>query len=67
MDYLVLDCGYNYGNEDADVLFATNDKDEAIEAAKDFGQGTVVVFVDKEGNKERIFTASYKSDLPIKE
>jgi hypothetical protein len=67
MDYQVLDQGYNLGRENVDVLFATNDKDEAIEAAKDFGQGTVVVFVDKEGNKERIFTASYKSDLPIKE
>ncbi len=31
---------YNY-SKDADVLFATNDKEEAIEAAKDFGQGTV--------------------------
>ncbi len=31
---------YNY-NQDADVLFATNDKEEAIETAKDFGQGTV--------------------------
>ncbi len=57
---------YNY-NQDADVLFATNDKEEAIEAAKDFGQGTVVVFVDKKGNKQRIFTASYKSELGIKE
>jgi hypothetical protein len=55
---------YNY-NQDADVLFATNDKEEAIEAAKDFGQGTVVVFVDKKGNKLRIFTAAYKSDLAL--
>ncbi len=66
MDYLVLNTGYNYG-KDADVMFATNDKEEAIEAAKDFGQGTVVVFVDKEGNKERIFTASYESHLAVKE
>lgn len=57
MDYLVLDAGYNFGKV-ADVMFATNDKEEATEAAKDFGQGTVVVFVDKEGNKQRIFTAS---------
>ena len=67
MDYLVLDCGYNYGKEDADVMFATNDKKEAIEAAKDFGQGTVVVTLDKEGNKQRIFTASYKSELGLDE
>ncbi len=57
---------YNY-NQDADVLFATNDKEEAIEAAKDFGQGTVVVFVSKDGNKERIFTASYKTELELLE
>ena len=67
MDYLVLDCGYNYGKTDADVMFATNEKEEAIETAKDFGNGTVVVFVDKDGNWQRIFTASYKSDLAIKE
>ncbi len=67
MDYLVLDCGYNYGKEGADVMFATNEKEEAIETAKDFGQGTVVVFVDKDGNWQRIFTTSYKSDLAIKE
>ncbi len=66
MEYLVLDTGYNFG-KGADVMFATNDKEEAIEAAKDFGQGTVVVFVDKKGNKQRIFTAAYKSELGIKE
>ncbi len=55
MDYLVLDTGYNFGKEDADVMFATNEKEEAIQAAKDFGQGTVVVFVNKDGNKHRVF------------
>jgi diacylglycerol kinase len=39
-------------------MFATNEKEEAIETAKDFGAGTVVVFVDKDGNWQRIFTAS---------
>ncbi len=67
MDYQVLGAGYNYGKEDADILFATNDKEEAIEAAKDFGQGTVVIFLDNEGGKQRIFTAPYKSDLAVKE
>lgn len=67
MDYQVLDVSYNYGKEDADVMFATNDKEEAIEAAKDFGQGTVVVFVDKDGSKQRIFTAPYESGLAVKE
>jgi hypothetical protein len=67
MDYLVLDAAYNYGKADADVMFATNDKQEAIEAAKDFGQGTVVVTLDKNGNKQRVFTAAYQSDLTVKE
>jgi hypothetical protein len=65
MDYLVLDCGYNYGKDDADIMFATNEKDEALETAKDFGAGTVVVKVDEKGNKERIFTTPYKSDLAL--
>ena len=46
MNYLVIECRYNYGG-DADLLFATNERQEAIEAARDFGAGTVVVFVDK--------------------
>lgn len=48
-------------------MFATNDKNEAIEAAKDFGQGTTVVFVDEKGNKQRIFTASYEINLALEE
>ncbi len=64
MKYLVMEGRYNFGQE-ADVMFATNDKEEAIEAAKDFGQGTVVVTLDEEGNKQRIFTAAYKPDLAL--
>ncbi len=67
MDYLVIDAGYNFGKEGADVLFATNNRDEAIEAAKDFGQGTTVVFVDEKGEKQRIFTASYEINLALEE
>jgi hypothetical protein len=66
MDYLVLDTAYNF-KKDADVLFATNDKEEAIQAAKDFGQGTVVVFVNKEGGKQRVFTVPYKTELGLPE
>lgn len=51
MEYQVLGAGYNFGKEDADVLYATNDKDEVIEAAKDFGQGTIVILVDEQGNR----------------
>jgi diacylglycerol kinase len=36
---------YNFDENEADVLFATNEKEEAIQAAKDFGQGTVVISV----------------------
>ncbi len=64
MKYLVMEGRYNFGQE-TDVMFATNDKEEAIEAAKDFGQGMVVVCLDKKGNKLRIFTAAYKSDLAL--
>lgn len=67
MDYLVLDTSYNFGKEDADVSFATNDKQEAIKAAKNFGQGKVVVFVGNEGNKQRIFTSTYKTALGLSE
>ncbi len=67
MDYLVLDCGYNYGKVDADIMFATNEKDEAIEAARDFGAGTIVLFVNKKGEKQKIFTTPYKSPLTLSE
>jgi hypothetical protein len=58
---------YNFDEKEADCLFRTNDKDEAIEAAKDFGQGTTVVTLDKKGKRERVFTASYESDIALKE
>jgi hypothetical protein len=67
MKYLVMEGKYNYDPSNADTMFATNDKQEAIEAAKDFGEGMVVVSVDEKGEKERVFTARYKSELGIKE
>ena len=67
MDYLVLDAGCNFGKEDASVMFATNDLREAVEAANDFGQGTVVLFVGRDGSKQRVFTAPYNEDLAIEE
>jgi hypothetical protein len=66
MDYQVMECRYNISPDDADIFFATNDRREAIEAAKEFGAGTVVLWIDEAGNKTRIFTASYESDLGIK-
>jgi hypothetical protein len=67
MKYLVMEGRYNYDPSNADAIFATNDKQEAIQAAKDFGEGMVVVSVNEKGSKERIFTARYKSDLGMKE
>lgn len=66
MDYRVMECRYNYNSDNADILFATNDRREAIEAAKEFGSGTVVLRVDEAGNKVRIFTAPYETNLRIK-
>ena len=66
MVYQVMECRYNYSPDETDILFATNDRQEAIEAAKEFGPGTVVLQVDELGNKARIFTAPYRSDLGIK-
>lgn len=65
MDYLVMECRYNFST-DADILFATNEPDEAIETAKDFGTGTVVVRVNRAGDRVRIFTTPYLKDLGIK-
>ncbi len=67
MKYLVMEGRYNYDPSNADAIFATNDKQEAIQAAKDFGVGIVVVSVDEKGEKERVFTARYKSELGIRE
>lgn len=64
MDYWILDPGYNFGRQ-INRLFATNDKGEAIEAARDFGPGTVVVRIDREGNCQRIFTAPHQKDLAL--
>lgn len=58
---------YNYDPSNADIMFVTSDKREAIEAAKNFGAGMVVVSVDEKGDTERIFTAGYKSGLAIRQ
>jgi hypothetical protein len=63
--YLVMEGRYNIDEEAADLMFVTYDKEEAIEAAKDFGQGIVVVSIDDNGSKQRVFTAPYKSDLGL--
>lgn len=65
MKYRGIKGRYNYGEVTAAVLFATNDEKETIEAAKDFGQGAVVISIDNQGSKQRIFMAAYKTDLGI--
>ena len=65
--YLVMEGRYNYDAESTDVLFATNEKAEAVAAAKDFGQGVTVVSISEKGVKQRIFTSDYKTDLAVKE
>lgn len=66
MEYLVVSARFN-DDKNADATFATDDKDEAIEAAKDGGSGTVVVRVDETGNKTVVFTAPYKKELSLPE
>ena len=39
MKYLVMEGSYKYDKDSADIMFAANDKLEAIEATKEFGQG----------------------------
>jgi hypothetical protein len=68
MDYLVIDAGDKLGKE-RNIMFATNDKKEAIRVAKDSGSsGVVVIKQNKKDNTEQIiFVSSYKSDLRIEE
>ncbi len=65
MKYLVMDAGYCV-DKDANAIFGTNDKQEAILVARDFGSGTVVVRADGE-EKEIVYIASYKEDLGLAE
>lgn len=67
MKYQVMEGRYNFDENSADTMFATNNKQQAIQTVEDFGHGMVVVSVDEKGNKQRIFTAAYKTELGIKE
>jgi hypothetical protein len=64
--YLVMEGRYNFDEESADIMFASNDKTEAFQTAKDFGQGMVVISIDEKGSKQRIFNSPYKSDLAVR-
>ena len=58
--YLVMEGRYNYDAESADVLFATNEKAEAIEAAKDFGQGVTVISMHENGKSQKNLASMYQ-------
>ncbi len=53
MDYLVIDAGFKQG-KDRNLLFATNDKHEAIKVAKDSGSGVVVINQNEKDKSEEI-------------
>ena len=66
MDYLVVDAGFNYG-KDKNILFASNDRDEAITAARESGSGVMVIKRREESeNEEIIFISPYKSEIGLK-
>ena len=68
MKYQVIDAGFKLGKE-KNVIFATNDKQEAIKAANNWGEGTVVL--EAAGHTARapkvIYISPYKSELGMKE
>ena len=64
MQYEVIDPRY-FSNKDTNVMFASNDKQEAIFVADEIGAGTVVVRCDESGLREIVYIASYKSDLSL--
>jgi len=67
MDYLVVDCGYKLG-KDENVLFATNDIQEAITVAKESGSGVMVIKQNiKQDEREIIFISPYKTEIGLPE
>ena len=45
MRCLVTEGVYNFGESEADVLLAADEKDKAIESEKDFVQGMIIILV----------------------
>jgi len=50
MKYKVVDAGYKLG-KDENVLFATNDKQEAIKVANDSGFGVIVIKINEDNTE----------------
>ena len=66
-DYLVIDSGYKHG-KDKNVLFATNDRQEAITAAKESGSGVLVIRQNENSKNEQIiFISTYKTKIGLRE
>ena len=59
MKYQVIDSRYISG-KDTNVMFETQDKQEAITVAREIGSRTVVVRNDEVGLREIVYTSPYK-------
>jgi hypothetical protein len=64
MIYQIFNSRYHH-DKTVDVLFATNDKQEAILVADDIGGGSVVVRNDEELSPEIVYIAPYKLDVGL--
>lgn len=64
MQYQVMDSRYISDKREY-VMFASNDKQEAIAVAKEIDSGSVVVRIDECGLREIIFVSKYKNDLGL--
>ena len=65
--YQVVDAGYKLGM-DKNVLFATNKKweaEKAAKAAKESGEGMIVLEFDERGNEQMVYVSAYKTDFGI--
>jgi hypothetical protein len=63
MKYQVVDSRY-ISDKDANVMYASNDKQESILVAGEIGSGTVVVR-NEDGLEEIVYRTGYKRDLGL--
>ena len=59
MDYIVVDSGFKSGKE-RNILFAPNEKDEAIEYTDEIGPGLVVMLREI---KLVVYVSPHKADV----
>lgn len=65
LPYRIVDMRYHLKG-DYQVLFSTNDRWEAMTAAKESGGGATVVKMNEDGFETVIFINSYDTDLGLK-